>query len=898
LPLSNDAAFVRTDYQPESIVYDAQHKVLFASEGGGVDIIDPYARTIIQSIPVRSVRGMDISPDGSQIVVGSNAGFLTFIDVASRTVARVAKLPMYLPCTNCGEQVVSFGHLVFTNDGDVIGFTEYAYYATGLFRWSHLTGQITAIRSSTLYSGPAQTPLRIFRSYDGKKILVTSNSGFSVGDTIYAYSNAIYDAPTGTFTAGSVNYIAAAAPHASKYEFAEATGRGITFADVDLHTLRTVDFGVYVPLSILYSQDGTKLFGTDRHTFITLDLASNTLLGRAPRFPENVFYIDPDGRDYLPKPMAIDEHNVLFSSANGGIALEYPSSYYSVDPTWQTGYNMALDPAFGPLNSYVATKLWQGISSSSSQQSAWIGNKQAVLGSNSVTAPPSPTSGPEDFKLIFNNGQFAYFPSAFVYGASIADSQPRFGPASGGIPITIVGHGLANVVRAVTVTIGGNTAPVIANSIIDTQPFSTLRALTVTLPAGNAGSGPLDITISTDHGSATLTGAFSYLAEASNYSSGATVNSIVYDRLRNRVYMGATDHVEVFSVSAREYLSPIRMPSLSGARSTDSISLTPDQAQLLVTNMADSSVAIIDLADSTKSTAVGVAVPANSTNCKIYGIAATNRKTALFNLGPSWGCASSPADLLRQLDLASLQVSQETGTSLAINCLNQGAPIFAGSDDGSRVAFGTNGTLCLWESASDSIKVGGLFGSSGGLTLSYDGSFLLSSDRVGDSDLTFLGELGMPWYFGDAGVQGGKMSRGGSLYYMPRPSAIDIFDMNHGWFISRIGIAATIPSANYGSVAFDDKGLIFVLTPSGLSVIRHTIPVSVVRVSRELSTAVPGDVMTLYGDGFTPGTTVRAGGALVTAVFVDGNTLQFRWPEGTTNRQLTVLTPDGQSYTY
>ena len=144
LPAAGRTSYILTGQIPESIVYDRAHKLLYAAIPGlnQVLLIDATRQAVIKTLSVGTPGGMDISPDGSQIVVGSDVvPSLTFISTSSQSVTRT--LPL-----NPAETGANFFGLtlsgavttpVFVAGGDVL-FLRVRTCSDGLllrtqFRW-------------------------------------------------------------------------------------------------------------------------------------------------------------------------------------------------------------------------------------------------------------------------------------------------------------------------------------------------------------------------------------------------------------------------------------------------------------------------------------------------------------------------------------------------------------------------------------------------------------------------------------------------------------------------------------------------------------------------------------------------------------------------------------------
>jgi len=123
-----------------------------------------------------------------------------------------------------------------------------------------------------------------------------------------------------------------------------------------------------------------------------------------------------------------------------------------------------------------------------------------------ATTPAGAGPGPVDVSVTNSNGADT-LGGGYTYVAplAIATIVPSVGPLTGGTPVTITGAGFFHGVPAGTLTVdfGG----IAAGSVTVLSD----GALTASTPAA-AGSGPVDVTITTPNGSITATGGFTYVA--------------------------------------------------------------------------------------------------------------------------------------------------------------------------------------------------------------------------------------------------------------------------------------------------------------------------------------------------------------------------------------------------
>ena len=87
---NNRSDYLRTDATPTSIVYDVAHQQLFSSDFflNRVDVVSTTNRQLIKSIPVPCPDGLALSPDGTEVFVGSDAQQVAAISTTSLAVVQ------------------------------------------------------------------------------------------------------------------------------------------------------------------------------------------------------------------------------------------------------------------------------------------------------------------------------------------------------------------------------------------------------------------------------------------------------------------------------------------------------------------------------------------------------------------------------------------------------------------------------------------------------------------------------------------------------------------------------------------------------------------------------------------------------------------------------------------
>src|ERR1700724_2022841 len=102
-PATPPVSFVRTDMPPAITVFDPGHKVVYVSvpDLSEVIAISTQSHRVTATISIPGALGMDISPDGTTLAVGSGnsdlggneAEFITLVDTSTLQVTRRSPLP-------------------------------------------------------------------------------------------------------------------------------------------------------------------------------------------------------------------------------------------------------------------------------------------------------------------------------------------------------------------------------------------------------------------------------------------------------------------------------------------------------------------------------------------------------------------------------------------------------------------------------------------------------------------------------------------------------------------------------------------------------------------------------------------------------------------------------------
>jgi hypothetical protein len=174
-----------------------------------------------------------------------------------------------------------------------------------------------------------------------------------------------------------------------------------------------------------------------------------------------------------------------------------PIPFYYVGAPFKSGLSVSSGPLAGtnPL-----TITGTGLSTATSVSFGGVTAVPTIVNDSqlNVTVPAGTAAGPVGVSVTTAGGTNNGLSYTYVDIPTVGTPTPSTGPTSGGTAVTIPG---TNLTTTQSVTFGGTPAPF---SVIND---TTLSAVT---PPGAAGA--VDVTVTTDGGSATATSAFTYAA--------------------------------------------------------------------------------------------------------------------------------------------------------------------------------------------------------------------------------------------------------------------------------------------------------------------------------------------------------------------------------------------------
>lgn len=923
----NRTNFVRTDDTPSSIVYDSSHNFMYAALPNlkRVDVVDPTSNQVIREIPVPDALGLSLSPDSSRILVSGLAQQVAWIDTSTQRIVERDTIPMLPPsCSGCSPEIVSPGTPMVLASGKILFLGN--NLSGPILEWDPAGGQITQLHPVSTF-GFGQGTIGV-RSADGSKALLSTNS--------VPGSIALFDSATDSFVAtrdfSNFPFTMAASPDGSQFVVAVDLST-TSFLDNQLNIVGQLPVGGSLN-GMVYSSDGKVLYVVSTPGNIplisTVDATTFQLSGQAPAYSSNIAYVQRVPPLFIESPQATDSSGMIFGIADHGVALDDSTFFQNIGPTTPpSDFAIVSQPAEGQPASFTPVTIITQVFSA--VPDVWFGTTNGTsfslnaIGQAQATAPPSPLTGPVNVKIINPDGTEQNIPEAFTYGAVTADF-PLFGaPPSGGVVADIFGYGFgSDIPTPVQVQVGTSAASVQRNALFPAEysfeyPFP-LDHVRFSIPPGLPG--PADITITSSTGSAQINGGLHYLETVNDYSSSDTSEFVLYDPKRQQLYLSAGNHIDVFSIAAHAFVSPITPPSIGGTSHILGLALTPDGSKLVAANNLDNSVAVIDPDNPSTAQAVHVVPPGSSPYIEGPTELVTTSTNHVFITIDNSNQVSGGGGAIYDLDLSTLSVALTQVGILQISGNHLSA-----SRDGSKVFVVVPGFdpafSYVWNASTGTWSAG----QPG--TLLFDGStsgdgniFAVDSGNQGngttlvgfvDSGVNRVALTGQPEYLAASPAVGGmKLNDSGSLLYVPvfsnvpyltptnSENFVDLYDVQRNELKERLLFSEQFPTSTQAmnAMAIDLTGQnIFLITHSGLTIATlDAVPLSIGSITP--STATRGSSVVIRGSGFSHSTTANFNGTPANLSFVDGNTLRATIPASLASGPVSIDLSDPDGFTY
>ncbi|HXY00641.1 MAG TPA: IPT/TIG domain-containing protein [Candidatus Limnocylindrales bacterium] len=691
---------------------------------------------------------------------------------------------------------------------------------------------------------------------------------------------------------------------------------------------------------LVFSQDGQSLFVDEAYgnasVVSVLAVVSLQKTGQIPDFAIQGL------------PTRIEEaggSTFVCGLGNRGVSfldVSQPGSLPNVTPVFASA--PAAQPSEGPVAGGTSVTLSGANFSTNAQLRFGALNPisaTAVNGSRlQAVSPASTANGPVNLTAYFSNGWMAVAPGAFSYGPSIVRVLPNAGVPAGGDTVTVLGYGFGGSLGNASVKVGGQNAAIVSVDALpafsstlgldNTFPFP-LERIRFTTPSGTPGKA--DLSIASGAGSVTAIKAFQYLSSSQTYGNAGLHKFMVYDESRQRVFLSATDHVDVFDLKTQAFVQPIEPPPNGPPPSAGlrGLALTPDHSQLVIADFGSQNVYLVNPdGGSNNGTSVHVGGVAGYLNSGPSRVTATSAQTVFVGLSGEGGSTGACDNCLGQMNLLASPPSFEPAPQPEVASLT-GAPLLQAdaAGDTAYLAYDTapGGPVAVWNAAApNSFALSTANEAATDLTTSGDGTLFAmrahNTTEIRAPDLTLVSTPAtaevenVP---GRVAVPGVALHPSGALIYEPfldgpPPAAppasgirggIDIRDAHSGKLRLRIYLPEPFAMLNTdidglhgGFLAVDENGQrLFALTTSGLTVVQlPSVPLGIGTLTRSSGTAAGGVSVTLRGSGFVNGIKATLGGESAAVTWKDMNTLTLTTPATSAGPQQLVLTnPDGES---
>jgi YVTN family beta-propeller protein len=837
LPSSNTppsrTRYLRTDATTEYaleldthwIIYNPNTSQFYVSDpqSNHVLVIDAATEKQVATISVPGAYGMDDTPDHKTLYVGTQVGDVYAIDTASNTVTK-----RYIASQIGPNGFQALSALVLSNGSVALlgaaGGIPVVDGSPTFAVWSPTSNSITIYGTSyggsqlppgvpfTTICGPTDANLFGFaRTVDRTKILVSSLNlcevDPSTGQTSYSAPGA---SPAPIVTSPDGKYIALANYPNQIVLLDPNTLHQIAAFDVSDQALSTSAW--------LFSADSATLFIATDTIVYAYNVSTQQQIGWTP----NIF-LPPisgglaGGPINSPNIQAVDGTGLLAGPMEEGVGF-IDSSAMNTGPIGSLFTNAYLTPPAGPVAGGTQVQ-WSGPTTALNKNKIFFGGLTATFDSftgDLLTATtPEGAPGPADVYVYATDGGIQIVPEGFSYGPTILEVTPNAATTEGGGSGIVYGYGFGPVLSSATppdleITVGGKRAAITffnPNAYGLSSPPFLLQAVTYTIPAGAVGAA--DVTVSNSVGTATQTGAMSYLPATQQFPlAGAQLVQGVYDSYNDQYYFTDTNQVRVFSLSQGQWLPPIPIPAPAGTTQRFwGIALSPDGSKLAI---SDAMAGVIYTLD-----------PVNPSSVKTYSIGASGPAAPYtFPCGVAISDAGNVYfavfDLAGTGDQGFFKLNTGTGAVTSYGFANPGSGMSDAnlrtviSSDNSRVYFNDDGYVFSIETATDKIVSASDY--PGCCYGDYDLTLASGQQRFEATSFLYDRDLDAESFYAlndrevlnISYVYGAKLAPDGGLLFQPSANGIDVLDGRLGNLLTRISLPFAL-STNYDALVDDGK---------------------------------------------------------------------------------------------
>jgi hypothetical protein len=867
--LKSRSKYIRTDSttdfgalpEPTLTLYHAATNRFFSSDPdlGHLNVVDAATQTLTATLNIPGAFGIDQSPDGGTLYVGTFSGDLYVVDPVGLAITK----------RYASSSISQYGfaaNAVFAlADGKLLLMQ---YFLVPYYSWVDGNGPLA------VWNPADNSIVELVQTIDGK--MPEAQTCFQNFEHVILTANRSRVIITPTLTSEGTSALCSLDPEAGTWNLTPTTGSGssqstaagpefasspdgktvVTFDGVNVYVLDSTTLAIensfpapsqafnFMYPKMLIGPDNNTLYIDDPSTGTVLrvyNMTTGALIGWLPEVEADSSYkwYEPSN----PQMQAMSADGQIAGVLDNGLGLL--DSTAAVAPPIGTTFGFsALQTASGPTAGGTLTSWVENQSPPS--PSAPLGSVYFGAGAGSdlsysdsllYAKVPAGSAGPVDVSVATTDGGEQMLPDGYSYGPWLLQAPTSYATAEGGGPGQVYGYGFGPVALLATsgpygsppaglsVSVGGQSAtvtgfvpaPYQGSYPTSTQPFP-LQGAEFTVPPGAAGTtAPIAVTSSSGK-SAGQAASITYLPAVQQYpASGSQLVDGVYDPLRDVYYFTDATRILVFSRTQGQWLSPIPIPapaSAAGLQRLYGIALSPDRSKLAVTDAGALAVYVLDPGSPTAVTTYSVAQ--NGLTATPAGVAIANDGTVYFTTFDQNGDGAFD---LYFIDPASGQaglVESSSGYPIQGDDYDEVDLRLQMSADGSQVYFCNDGQAIVVDTATNTASfpsMGPLSEFSGGfeLALSPDqtrmalGGLLLDSTGLGISFQTLGWESG---YDADY-VYGVAFSSDGTVLFQPGVQAIDAYDGVTGAFLSRISLPMEL-SPNYRALVSDSKDNTFV----------------------------------------------------------------------------------------
>ena len=895
-------------YLPANVVYDAQLKEFFFSNSAmnEVEVYSTVDGHRVGAISVPGPFGLSLSPDGSELAVGTTTPYIYFANPATLHVTSQVLVPASVLDPKSGFEPVmpylmasgpmligtfdprstsgSYSNAISSGSGSLISFDR---------------GSDTFAQASPNGPGSVVSSAVPSRSLDGNYLAVETG-----GQT--GFQLAVYSASTQTyvgFSPGQYGLLSVAAnPDGSQFATSGTptfgSGQFITFWD---RTGQQQSQYASTQSNILYSRDGKYLYVREQSDVLALDAKTGLASGYQG--------LTIAGSTQVGVLWDVDETNRVYGNVGLSAFVASVANLQSTAPVMPVFNEMAFgfsygNPNEGPLSGGTDVQFIPGNGGAgsadgiSSTTEAYFGSTPATkdvvapypsssdgFSFLTATAPPTATNGPVTVLLTDANNNAALIPRAYSYGPHAQWIDPSAVSPNGTNGVTLVADGIDPFqFNNPNVAIDGVVQVVVPSSVRGGPFWNSLILNTMGINPGWR-----DVKIYLQDGTSETTKNMVQVLAKDVTLSSLAYTSAVYDTSRDRFYLtGADNTVAVFDPESQTLLQPMTSSTISSGAVLGSVALTPDSSKLLVSDPTDQSVVVFDLTSGT-STSVSVLLASDQPALIMapMPVVALSGNRAFVLLTP-WG-----QNQLREIDLTQMKVTVRTDwRNPGSSPLNEQS-MTASSDGSMALLSATSGagippySVWRYDAATDAFGPSNVENNAGGyfLAANADGSV----ENIG---VLMLDRNQLPLVPIQYAGNNSRLTASGGLLYRADTN-VGIVDTRNG----RLLLSTPYFGATAKALAIDPTGTKF-LACAGTS-LRYfelaVVPLAVGTISP--ANATQGSSITVSGDGFVSGTTALIGGKSAICSTIDSQTINCVVPDVNTGLEpMTLRNPDGQTY--